>query len=82
MPQGVQREDVGRSLPDRQHLRVAQQHGNSSVLDVTRAAEGFERFAHDVHGLLAGCELHDRSEEPKENSLRVKQAYESELPRS
>ena len=50
----IERQNVGRALPDRQDLRITQQHRQARVLDVTRAAEGLDGLAHDRYG-LPGC---------------------------
>ena len=52
--EGLEREHVGRALPDREHLRVAQQLGQARVLDVARAAEGLEHLARARHRLARG----------------------------
>ena len=69
--QRVERQHVGGALPDRQDVGVAQQRGESRVLDVACAAEALDDFAHDADGLLAGDELRERRDEPEERALLV-----------
>ena len=67
--QQVEREHVRRPLPDRQHLRVAQDARQPRVLDVARAAERLEHLARHRHRLLARRELRDRREQAQELRL-------------
>ncbi len=53
----VEREHVGRALPDREHLRVAEEQRQPGVLDVAGAAERLEDLAGHGHRLARRGEL-------------------------
>ena len=59
----IQAQNVRRSFPDREHLRVPEKPRESRVLDITRAAECFERFTGHRDCLLRGVELRNRNQE-------------------
>src|SRR5215208_4176689 len=67
--QRIETENVRRPLPDREHLRIAQQPWEPRILHVSSTAECFESFACNRYRLLRGVKLGHRNQESKQLRL-------------